>query len=148
MTSSQSAYASHKAGISGLIPCVVQWRSRRGRPNSKRMRSTLRVECRPVLPCGGRFAFVIISITCTVTCKMTTPAGYASDSRARCSGRTPCLYIERSTMTLQASAPGLPATLKGYECPSYSCNCNCIGVAAASAWPTYGYPGPRGCRGH
>ncbi len=43
-------------------------------------------------------------------------------------------------MTLQASAPGLPAALTGFECPSCICNCNCTGDSAASAWPTYGYP--------
>ena len=47
-------------------------------------------------------------------------------------------------MTLQASAPGLPAALTGFECPSCICNCNCTGDSAAqlhaSAWPTNGYP--------
>lgn len=43
-------------------------------------------------------------------------------------------------MTLQASAPGLPAALTGFECPSCICNCNCTGDSAASSWFTYGYP--------
>ncbi len=118
-----------------MIAYVAQCISRLGRTNSMRMRSALRVECRPV------FAFQTKICMCHHIYHMQDDySGWSCtpDSRARCSGLAPCLHNERSNINLQASAPGLPAAVTGFECPSCICNRNCTGSSGASAWP--GYP--------
>lgn len=88
------------------------------------------------LPINPRAHQTFVRVTLT-PCTPDSRARWSSlTSRARWSS----LHNERRNMTLQASAPGLPAALTGFECPSCSCNCTCTGVSAASAWPTYGYP--------